>query len=86
MRGVIVQVEMARGGTLPLEITGRVSHTTDGAGQPFTDVEIDLIEWPKGGLVRSEFIKDMSKVEEDFVAALEDESESAWLDSAERYL
>jgi hypothetical protein len=80
-----VQVKMARGGYMNLEIEGRSYQDGDGAGKSWTEVEIDSICWPGGGKVADKNIADMSQVEEAFERALKGRDEANYIDSCERY-
>ena len=58
-----VEVEMARGGTLSLEVEGQACDDSDA-------VDIKGIYWPHGGKVATKNIKSMSQVEQAFMDAL----------------
>jgi hypothetical protein len=74
-----VRVEMARGGKMPLLVTGSAHSDHYGVpGSPvWTEVEIESIKWPGGGgEVDEKNIADMTQVEEAFLEALESNSPS----------
>jgi hypothetical protein len=79
-----VRVKMAKGGYMSLEVEGRCYSDSDGAGQHWTEVEIESIKWPKGGEVSTKNIADKNQVEEAFLAAVEGRSESEYVASYER--
>jgi hypothetical protein len=81
---MLLRVKMTRGGYVILEVEGRAYNNSDGAGRKWTEVEIDSITWPGRGKVADKNIADMAQVEEDFLKALESQSESAHIDSYER--
>jgi hypothetical protein len=70
-----VKVKMARGGFMQLDIEGRAYSDSDGAGQSWTEVEIDSIQWPGGGEVAEKNIADMDQVREAFLSVLESNRE-----------
>jgi hypothetical protein len=79
-----VQVKMARGGYLSLEVEGRVYSDGDGSGRKWTEVEIESINWPGGGKVKDKNIADMTQVQEAFAEAVESSSAAAYEDAWER--
>jgi hypothetical protein len=76
---------MARGGYMSLEVEGRVYPDSDGSGRKWTEIEIESIKWPGGGLVKDKNIADMEQVKEVFAEAVESSSAAAYEDSWERY-
>ena len=67
---MLVQVKMARGGCMKLDVEGRVYKDSDGAGQTWTDVEIKAICWPGGGEVKEKNIADITQVQEAYYEAV----------------
>jgi hypothetical protein len=65
-----MNVKMARGGVMSLEVKGHVYQDSDGSGRKWQDVEIDSIEWPGGGKVADKNIADMEQIKNDLVVAL----------------
>ena len=71
-----INVQMKRGGFIPLDVQGRVFMDSYGVGDPFPVTEIDGIFWPRGGVVRQELVADMEQVKEglrEAVAKLKDD-------------
>ena len=81
-----VKVRMKRGGFMHLDIEGRCYDDSDGAGQKFTEVEIDSIRWPGGGEVDEKNIADMDQVREAFAEASESHYQGVCEDVMERMM
>ena len=81
-----VKVKMKRGGFMHLEIEGRCQSDSDGAGQEWTEVEIDSIKWPGGGEVDEKNIADMDQVKEAFAEADESRYQAVCEDAMERMM
>jgi hypothetical protein len=79
-----VNVKMARGGYMSLEVEGRVYPDSDGAGRKWTEVEIESIQWPGGGKVAEKNIADMTQVQEAFAEAVEGTASDASVAAYER--
>lgn len=79
-----VKVKMTRGGYMTLTVEGHVYPDSNGAGEKWTEIEIDSIKWPGGGEVADKNIADMDQVREAFCAAVEGRSESDYVDAYER--
>jgi hypothetical protein len=74
---VKISVEMARGGSMMLEATGRCVRSTDGAGAPYNSIDDLQLFWPrhprdkKSYPVKDSLVKKWSQVEESFWDACE---------------
>lgn len=83
-----IQVQMKRGGFLPLEASGRCYTDTDGAGQSFEVVEDLELYWPsrRGAKklypVKPELVADWAQVEEAYAQASQEAYQAACVDAA----
>ena len=81
--GTIISVRMKRGGYMPARVRGRAYNDSDGAGDRWTQVELDSIEFLGGGQIPDKWIADMSQVEEAYLNVLKKEQETSEVDAYE---